>query len=146
MERVALPGAEDLDEVVEAVCAEAGLVDEAELVGQMARRCLDSEVFHRALASDGWHREVPFTVMRNGGYGTGRVDLVYRTGDELVVVDFKTDDVSGDKAVHEAFTLENHAGQAEVYGEALAAATGVFVREVVFFYCRTGVEVSVRTA
>jgi len=143
MERVALPGAEDLDEVVEAVCAEAGLADEAQLVGEMARRCLDSEAMARALASDGWYREVPFTVTRNDGFGTGRVDLVYLDEDELVVVDFKTDDVSGDPAAHEAFTLEHHSGQAEVYSEALAVASGLSVRAVVFVYCRTGVEVSI---
>lgn len=144
MERVALPGAEDLDEVAEAACAEAGLRDNAGLVGEMARRCLDSGAMARALASDGWYREVPFTVTRNGGFGTGRVDLVYREGEQLVVVDFKTDDVSGETAAHEAFTLEHHSGQAEVYAEAVGASTGLAVREVVFVFCRTGVEVSLR--
>jgi ATP-dependent exoDNAse (exonuclease V) beta subunit len=143
MERVALPGAEDLDEVVETICAEAGLPDDAGLVGEMARRCLDSDAIAHALASAEWYREVPFTVSRNGGFGTGRVDLIYREGDELVVVDFKTDHVSGDPAAHEAFTLEHHSGQAEVYSEALAVASGLSVRMVVFVYCRTGVEVTV---
>jgi hypothetical protein len=37
-----------------------------------------------------------------------------------------------------------HSGQAEVYAQALAAATGLPVREVVVVDCRAGVEVRLR--
>ena len=39
---------------------------------------------------------------------------------------------------------EKHSGQAEVYAQALAAATELPVREVVFVYCKAGVEVAFR--
>jgi ATP-dependent exoDNAse (exonuclease V) beta subunit len=62
---------------------------------------------------------------------------------ELVVIDYKTDkDVTPDTA--EAHALDKHSGQAEVYAQALAAATGLAVREVVFVYCKAGVEVRIR--
>ena len=44
----------------------------------------------------------------------GRVDLVFRDGDELVVVDYKTDkDVTEETA--EQYARKHHAGQGEVY-------------------------------
>jgi len=94
-----------------------------------------------ALASDTYWREVPFTVPRDGGFAVGRVDLVYREGDALVVVDYKSDEV--DTAQVEGHTRTHHAGQAEVYAEALAQATGLTVRRVVFVFPRAGAEVSI---
>jgi ATP-dependent exoDNAse (exonuclease V) beta subunit len=70
------------------------------------------------------------------------VDLVFREGDELVVVDYKTDSVDGDD--FEAWAQEHHSGQADVYARALSGATGLSVREVVFVFCRAGVEVVLR--
>lgn len=87
MERVSLPGAEDLAAVVAAVCAEAGLPDRVNEVRTMAERCLESPTVRAAIASGAYRREVPFTTPWNGGFATGHVDLVYRDGDELVVVD-----------------------------------------------------------
>ena len=73
----------------------------------------------------------------------GRVDLVYRDGNELVVVDYKTDkDVQKDTA--EQYALKHHGGQGEVYANGLGTATGLPVREVVFVYCKAGAEVRLR--
>src|SRR5205823_6525270 len=78
-----------------------------------------------------------------GALVNGRVDLVYEADGELVVVDYKTDkDVSEETA--EQYARDHHAGQGEVYAHGLATATGLPVREVVFVYCRAGVEVRLR--
>lgn len=59
------------------------------------------------------------------------------------MVDYKTDkNVTKDNA--EEHALEHHSGQAEVYAQALAAATGMPIREVVFVYCKAGTEVRLR--
>ncbi len=69
--------------------------------------------------------------------------MVFRDGDELVVVDYKTDkDVTEETA--EKYALAHHAGQGEVYANGLATATGLKVREVVFVYCKAGAEVRLR--
>jgi ATP-dependent exoDNAse (exonuclease V) beta subunit len=69
--------------------------------------------------------------------------MVWRDGDELVVIDYKTDkDVTRDTA--EQYAVEHHAGQAEVYTQALSAATAIRVREVAFVYCKAGAEVRLR--
>src|SRR5205823_1990719 len=82
-----------------------------------------------AFAAQRCWREVPFVLSRDGVGGngaaagadpftgpltTGRVDLVYQDGEELVVVDYKTDtDVTKDTA--EDYAREHHSGQSEVY-------------------------------
>ena len=63
--------------------------------------------------------------------------MVFRDGDDLVVVDYKTDkDVTEETA--EQYALKHHSGQGEVYSHGLSAATGLKVREVAFVYCKAG--------
>ena len=144
MERVDLPEAGNLEPVTLAACAEAQIEDHADEVMELARRCLTSPTVKHALESGTYRREVPFTVMDAGGPVVGRVDLVFKDGDELRVIDFKTDALEG--ATPEAYTLEHHPSQAAIYQRALTEATGIPVREVTFVYCRSGEEVSVSGA
>jgi ATP-dependent helicase/nuclease subunit A len=169
MERITLPAADDLDAMADDVCKEGDLENELGDVLAMCRHCLKAKSVRAAYAAERRWREVPFVLsgstgaanIRNGsadstadanGAGgnpftgpltTGRVDLVYQDGGELVIVDYKTDkDVTRENA--ERHAREHHSGQSEVYEEALAAATGLPVREVVFVYCKAGVEVAFR--
>jgi ATP-dependent exoDNAse (exonuclease V) beta subunit len=148
MERISLPGGEDLEQVAEDVCLEGDIAHDLPDVISMCRACLDSPSVRRALALGSWWREVPFMISHaangesadRGALTNGRVDLVFRDGDELVVVDYKTDKgVTKDTA--EAFAREHHGGQSEVYQQGLATATGMAVREVAFVYCKAGAEV-----
>ena len=66
------------------------------------------------------------------------MDLLFRETDELVVVDFKTDDVTTTEEIDAA--ANSHSGQAAAYAEAVEQATGLAVREVVFVFARVGVE------
>ena len=140
MERVTPPGGHDLEAVAHGVCAEAGLLDRELEVREMAARCLASPSVRHAFESGTAQREVPFTTVYDGGIAVGRVDLVYREGGGLVVVDYKSDDVTAELA--EAHTLEHHSGQSEVYARALEEATGMAVKRVVFVFARAGVEVA----
>jgi ATP-dependent exoDNAse (exonuclease V) beta subunit len=153
IERVALPEAADLEAVAEDVCLEGDIADDLEDVIAMCRACLKAPSVQQALRSGQFWREVPFVLSRSGQVDpdrgplvSGRVDLVHRDGDEgddLVVIDYKTDkDVTLDTA--EQYALKHHAGQAEVYAQALSAATGLSVREVAFVYCKAGAEVRLR--
>jgi ATP-dependent helicase/nuclease subunit A len=153
MERITLPDAGDLEEVAEDVCLEGDIAACLEEVLQMCRSCLQSQSVQAALGASRRWREVPFLVSRAGEgedpeagpLASGRVDLIYEDGGELVVVDYKTDHgVSAETA--EAHTYKHHGGQAEVYAEALSSATGLPVREVVFVYARIGAEVKVRAS
>jgi ATP-dependent exoDNAse (exonuclease V) beta subunit len=71
------------------------------------------------------------------GYGVGRVDLVFRTGKELVVVDYKSDQVpAGDVPA----AMTTYRGQAEAYACGVSATTGLRVGDVVFVFARAGAE------
>jgi ATP-dependent helicase/nuclease subunit A len=148
MERVSLPDASDLEAIADDVCLEGDIYDQKDDVVAMCRACLEAPSVGRALASGRWWREVPFVLARGDGapggpLATGRVDMVCEDGGELVVIDYKTDkDVTAEAA--EAHARDRHSGQAEIYAQALAAATGMPVREVVFVYCKAGVEVRLR--
>ncbi|MGO9899956.1 MAG: UvrD-helicase domain-containing protein [Solirubrobacteraceae bacterium] len=151
MERVSLPDAHDLEQIADDVCKEGAITHDTPDVISMCRACLDSPSVKRAVALGSWWREVPFMInhARDGEpperakLTNGRVDLVFRDGEELIVVDYKTDkDVTEGTA--EQYAIKHHAGQGEVYAQGLATATGLKVREVVFVYCKAGAEVRLR--
>jgi len=113
----------------------------------MARNCLASEVVQRALRSGRWWREVGLVVpgvdggggvSSGAGYMTGRVDLVFREDDGVVVVDYKTHAVG-------AAAMENHRGQAKTYIRGVGAATELGVTDVVFVFARLGAEERLQT-
>ncbi len=143
MQRVSLPDAADLEAVSDSVCEEADVMDRRNEVREMARRCLESESMKRAIASGAYQREVPFTMPWNGGFATGRVDLISREGDGITVIDYKTDDVPVERC--EVHAQEHHSGQAEVYGRAIEAATGLPVRKITFVFCRPAIEITIST-
>jgi ATP-dependent helicase/nuclease subunit A len=147
MERVSLPDASDLDAIADDVCLEGDIYDQKDDVVAMCRACLEAPSVRQALAGGRWWREVPFVLARGDGLGgplaTGRVDMVYEDAAGLVVIDYKTDkDATAETA--EAHARDKHSGQAEIYAQALSAATGICVREVAFVYCKVGVEVRLR--
>jgi ATP-dependent exoDNAse (exonuclease V) beta subunit len=152
MERVTLPDARDLVEIAEDVCLEGDIADQQDDVVAMCQACLDSPAVQNAVQSGRLWREVPFVLSQardpsdaqTGPLATGRVDLVYQAHDnQLVVVDYKTDK-NVTKRTAEEHALDHYSGQAEVYTQALASATGMPVREVVLVYCRAGVEVRIQ--
>ena len=139
MELITLPAGDDLGTITEAVCAEAGIGPVTSEVLELAIRCLHSRAVQRALAADDYRREVPFSaVLDDGLHLAGRMDMLYRDGDELVVVDFKTDDVTNATELDAATVA--HSGQAAAYAIATELGTGLPVREVVFVYPRADAE------
>jgi ATP-dependent helicase/nuclease subunit A len=123
----------DVEQVTESVCLVAGLEEHADEVLALVRACLESDALARALRAERYWREVPYTLRVADGYATGRIDLVFEEGSELVVIDWKSDSV-GPKQVEVA--AEGHRAQAEAYRHAVEASTGSRVTEVVFFFPR----------
>ena len=153
MERLDLPEAGNLQEIADDVCREGDIVHDLADVVAMCEACLKAPSVRRALRSDSFWREVPFTTADRDPESSepaerspltdGRVDLVFQDGGELVVVDYKTDkDVTEQTAAQHA--IKHHAGQGQIYARALRTATGLPVREVVFVYCKAGAEVRLR--
>ncbi len=141
LELVDLRSPVELANVVRAVCTVAGIEGATGEVLELTEACLASPVVARALAADELWREVPYTVRVADGYATGRIDLVFREGSELVVADWKSDSV-GPESVEAA--AESHRPQADAYASALATALGTRPAEVVFVFPRARAEWSIR--
>ena len=140
LELIDLRDPSDLEAVVSSVCQVAGLEEHEGDVLAMSRACLESRALQRACAADELWREVPYTMQVDGGYATGRIDLVFREGAQLVVADWKSDAV-GPAAV--ALAAESHRPQAEAYIRALTASTGIAVKEVIFVFPRARGEAAI---
>jgi ATP-dependent exoDNAse (exonuclease V) beta subunit len=123
----------DVEATVESICSLAGLAELADEVTELVLACLDSPVLERLRACGRSWTEVPYTLRIAAGYATGRIDLVFEEGAELVVVDWKSDSV-GPEDVGAA--AESHRPQAIAYATALEAATGVRPTQVVFVFPR----------
>jgi len=141
LELLDLASPTDLEGTVRSVCRVAGIEDHAGEVQRMAEACLASGALARALRAPARWREVPYTRRVEGGYATGRIDLVFEEDGALVVVDWKSDSIAPSQAEAAA---EAHRPQAEAYAAALAAATGRTVREVVFVFPRARAEAAIR--
>ena len=122
------------------MCAEFGIPEHVDEVVELARRCLESPTVKRAIESGSYMREVPISTATEDGFTIGRADLVFRDGEELVVVDYKTDSVLPEHV--RDHTEEHHAAQTEAYAAAIGTATDGTVR-LVLVYCRPGSEVAI---
>ena len=81
------------------------------------------------------HREVPFTLLREGFLAEGRIDLIYRSKGGWRIVDYKTDDPppGGMDSRFEAYR-----GQGMLYALAASRIVGEPVESVLFFFVRPG--------
>lgn len=111
-----------LDHLVRTQSVAEGVPGQADLVADLARSALASEVVGRAAERDHWRETLVATTRADGQVVEGYVDLIYREDDgRLVIVDYKTDAVpAGAFASRDRY----YRPQLEAYAEALGAATG----------------------
>ena len=140
MEVVDLAKPGDIGRLVHSVCQAEGLAGQADDVEAMAEACLASDAVKRARAADEAWREVPYMVATNDGFESGRIDLLIREGDELTVIDWKSDSIGPDAVQQGA---EAHRGQAECYASALQRITKMPVKEVIFVFARARAEAAI---
>ncbi|HBK78203.1 MAG TPA: hypothetical protein DDZ83_00710 [Nitrospinae bacterium] len=131
-------GVDALAEEARAAAAGFGLSDKE--IGEavaMIRGATEGALFGRIAASGRVFRELP-VLMREGDWILrGVADLVFEEGGALVVVDFKTDAVSGADVDRRA---AHYRPQGAAYAMAAGAAAGQEVREVIFAFLRPGAE------
>ena len=80
-------------------------------------------------------RELPLWFAEGGELVEGVVDLVFEEDGELVVVDYKTDQIGPEQALAQA---AHHAPQLQLYGRGLAQATGLRVKERLVLFTAIG--------
>ena len=118
------------------VARDLGQPDLAEEAAALAARLLASAPVRAAASAaaadpGAVYRELPIGVLIDDIVVSGAVDLLYRDGDEWVVVDYKTDRGADDGVLRERYTPQGAA-----YAVAVEKATGERVREVVFVAAR----------
>ncbi len=91
----------------------------------MVERALKSELMRRVAQADEVHREVPFSVMTDGGLMEGKIDLLFREGKRWTLVDYKTDAVT---------RPELYRAQMDAYVAALERTAGVRVTETLLYF------------
>jgi ATP-dependent helicase/nuclease subunit A len=111
--------------------------EEAPRVLQEVGRVLASPLWKRAMDSSQHYSEVPFytdtKITEPEGTNkdtvvSGTIDLVFKEGDGWVIVDFKTDAVSGDRQLEEL--ISHYALQLELYRKSWESVVGEPVDEV----------------
>jgi hypothetical protein len=138
MESCDLTDDSSLPSLALAVAADLGQPDLAGRAAELAKVCWSAASVRSAAASPHVYRELPVGALIEGVVLSGAVDLLYRDGEEWVVVDYKSDRLN-DPAV----LRERYAPQGAAYAVAVEAATGGVVREVVFVAAAAGLVVTV---
>ncbi len=100
-------------------------------IEHLCRVAVESEIVKRAVVSRRFWREVPVAVGTASGSLHGFIDLLFEEEDGLVVVDYKTDSITG-AAAPEA--VERYRLQGGAYAHAIQELTGKPVKEVIFLY------------
>jgi ATP-dependent helicase/nuclease subunit A len=105
-----------------------------------ARRALALPVMQRARNAARLWREMPVWLPQGADLVEGVVDLVFEEDGALVVVDYKTDHIAAGQALLQA---AHHAPQLQLYGRALAVASGMPVRDRLVLFTALGEAVPV---
>ena len=135
LQTVDLVTGHDVDETAAAQAAAEGVIGRERDIAALTRSALASHTVREAVATNDYRREMYVATQVEGHTLEGYVDLVYRTNDGLVVVDYKTDawrDESDLDAKVARYRL-----QGASYALALEAATGEPVARCVFVFLGT---------
>jgi ATP-dependent exoDNAse (exonuclease V) beta subunit len=132
LQTVDLSTGDGLTEAVLAQTAAEGVLGMEETVEHLCRAALGSEVVREAAASKFW-RETYVAVPVGDTTLEGYLDLLYRTDDGLVVVDYKTAGGAADETDLDR-RMEHYRLQGGAYALAVEAATGEPVNRCVFVF------------
>jgi ATP-dependent helicase/nuclease subunit A len=135
MERLDLSRAENLEELCRTQTLEYSIPGLREKLGAMVRRCLGHPLMERVKKAKRLFREVPFSVYLDGTLVEGKIDLLFQEESGWVIVDYKTDDVSGE-ILEQRF--HSYREQGQWYARAVREAAGCEAKEIAFFFVLSG--------
>jgi ATP-dependent exoDNAse (exonuclease V) beta subunit len=135
LERLDLQGAGNLKNLCRIHAAGNGIPERAEELASLCRGLLAHPFLDRIRKAKRLFREVPFSVSYEEKIVEGKIDLLFEEPDGWVIVDYKTDDVSGE-AVDKRFQM--YGEQGKWYARAVANTSAGAVKEVTFFFVRAG--------
>ena len=112
----------DIDNLSKAQCAAEGVIGLEDRVASLARSTLDAPIVRQVVDGAEHWRELFVAAPVGDRVLEGYVDLLVRTADGLVIVDYKTDQWSG--PVQTAERVGRYRLQLAAYGAALSATLG----------------------
>ena len=140
MEFVTLPEGENLERVAGLAASEFGINEDQRANGcTLVRGALRSELFGRVARAKAVYREVPFTDVQDGVIWEGAIDLLFVEDSGIVVVDFKTDQVTAESCRQYA---DVYHGQMSAYRRAIKKISAKPVTSVLLYFLRPNVVVS----
>ncbi len=103
----------------------------------LARRITKAE----KTKGNGPFREIPFSISVPAGKGgtslvQGMIDCWFIEDGEAVLIDYKSDQIAGDRSMKESVLRERYALQLDYYAQAIEAASGLNVREKIIWLIR----------
>jgi ATP-dependent helicase/nuclease subunit A len=122
---------------VETFMLSEGVVDStqkeriARRVNTLLTRYLRHPIQHKVTAAQDRYHEIPYTYMAGGRLQNGIIDLVYRNGEEWVVLDFKTNHIN--TAEKKTTLLARYTEQLDRYSDVLHQQMGIRVKKVLCF-------------
>jgi ATP-dependent helicase/nuclease subunit A len=135
MERLDLFRGDNLKELCRTQTLEYSIPGAGEKLEAMVRRCLGHPLMERVKRAKPLFREVPFSIFLDGSLVEGKIDLLFKEERGWVIVDYKTDEVSGEALEQR---LQSYRDQGLWYARAIREAAGCEVKEVAFFFVRSG--------
>ncbi|MEE9414379.1 MAG: 3'-5' exonuclease, partial [Acidimicrobiales bacterium] len=123
-----------LADVAAAQAAAEGVMGKEAVVEALSRSALETESVRQAVTGQYWREMYVAAPVADDLVVEGYIDLLYRTGDGLVVVDYKTDAVPDDATLEAK--LARYRLQGATYALAVEEATGETVCRVIFAFLR----------
>ena len=139
LQSIDLATGEGIEHRARAQAIAEGVPDREAEVVRLAGAAVNSDIVRRAVASKRIWREVPVAAPVGNGSLHGFIDLLFEEDNGLVVVDYKTDDVTDQQL---PVVMERYRLQGGAYAHAIEQITGKPVKEVVFLFLQPKSEVA----
>ncbi len=127
--------AESLEEMVHTQAKSEGVPQDKSTIRALATSALESDTVREAAANDHW-KELLVAAPVEGTVVEGYIDLLYRTPDGLVVVDYKTDYIPDDET--RQTKIDHYRFQVAAYSLAVEQAVGEQVTNCVLVFAKAG--------
>ena len=138
LQSIDLATGEGIEHRARAQAIAEGVPDREAEVVRLAGAAVNSDIVRRAVASKRIWREVPVAAPVGNGSLHGFIDLLFEEDNGLVVVDYKTDDVTDQQL---PVVMERYRLQGGAYAHAIAQITGKPVKEMAFLFLQPKSEV-----
>ena len=134
LQSIDLETGEGIDATARAQAAAEGIPQSHSEIAALARTAVNSDIVRRAVSSGRYWREALVAAPIGEGVLEGFIDLLFEEDGELVVVDYKTDNINANAA--EYIANNRYREQAGSYALITERATQKPVKDVVFLFLR----------